>query len=111
MVSAGYDRLVRVWDKSTCQLKTSLEGHTGYINAVAIAPDGSLCASGGKDNQCNLWDLQEGKFLFNLDCKDTINDIVFSPNRYWLVTALDSGIKIWVRFTTSRTSPFIENLL
>ncbi|KAJ4462998.1 putative guanine nucleotide-binding protein [Paratrimastix pyriformis] len=95
LVTAGYDRLVRVWDKNTCQLKTALEGHTGYINAVAISPDGSLCASGGKDTSCNLWDLQEGKYLFTLDCGDIINDLVFSPARYWLITACDSGIKIW----------------
>ena len=31
------------------KLKTNHYGHTGYISNVAISPDGSLCASGGKD--------------------------------------------------------------
>merc|ERR1712216_497334 len=49
IVSCGWDRLVQVWNLTNCMLRTSLVGHTGYINAVPVSPDGSLCASGGKD--------------------------------------------------------------
>ena len=39
----------------------SLEQHTEYLNTVTVSPDGSLCASGGKDGKANLWDLTEGE--------------------------------------------------
>jgi guanine nucleotide-binding protein subunit beta-2-like 1 protein len=26
-------------------------GHSGYLNTVTMSPDGSLCASGGKDGK------------------------------------------------------------
>jgi len=70
-------------------------GHSGYLNAVTVSPDGSLCASGGKDGQAMLWDLNEGKHLYTLDGNDVINALVFSPNRYWLCAAVGPVIKIW----------------
>jgi guanine nucleotide-binding protein subunit beta-2-like 1 protein len=42
-----------------------------------------------------LWDLTEGKKLYELDAGDIIHALVFSPNRYWLVAATSSSIKIW----------------
>lgn len=48
IVSAGWDRIVKVWNLTNCKLKTDHFGHQGYVNTVAVSPDGSLCASGGK---------------------------------------------------------------
>jgi len=95
IVSAGWDRLVKVWQLSNCKLRTNLQGHTGYLNTVTVSPDGSLCASGGKDGTAMLWDLNEGKRLYSLDAGDVIHSLVFSPNRYWLCAATTQGIKIW----------------
>ncbi|ORY76904.1 WD40-repeat-containing domain protein [Leucosporidium creatinivorum] len=87
--------LVQVWELSKCKLRTNHFGHTGYISTVTVSPDGSLCASGGKDGITMLWDLNEGKHLYSLEAGDTINALVFSPNRYWLCAATDSAIKIF----------------
>jgi guanine nucleotide-binding protein subunit beta-2-like 1 protein len=95
IVSAGWDKLVKVWSSSTFRLKNDLVGHTGYLNTVTVSPDGSLCASGGKDGIAMLWDLSEGKRLYSLEAGDIIHALVFSPNRYWLVAATSSCIKIW----------------
>ncbi|ORX92307.1 WD40 repeat-like protein [Basidiobolus meristosporus CBS 931.73] len=95
IVSAGWDKLVKVWDLSKCKIRTNHIGHTGYVNTVTISPDGSLCASGGKDGVVMLWDLNEGKHLYSLEAGDEINALIFSPNRYWLCAATSSGIKIW----------------
>jgi guanine nucleotide-binding protein subunit beta-2-like 1 protein len=97
IVSAGWDKLVKVWsvDKSV-KLRTNLIGHNGYLNTVTVSPDGSLCASGGKDGTAMLWDLTEGKLLYKLpEAGDVIHALVFSPNRYWLVAATTASIKIW----------------
>jgi guanine nucleotide-binding protein subunit beta-2-like 1 protein len=48
IVSAGWDKLVKVFNLTNCKLKSNLVGHSGYINTVTVSPDGSLCASGGK---------------------------------------------------------------
>lgn len=96
VVSAGWDKLVKVWTLTDeFKLKQNLAGHTGYVNAVTISPDGSLCASGGKDGTAMLWALDEGKHLYSLDAEDIINALVFSPNHFWLCAATDKGIRIW----------------
>merc|ERR1712088_354677 len=94
-VSCVWDKYVKVWSLQNCKLKTNHIGHTGYLNTVTMSPDGSLCASGGKDAKAMLWDLNDGKHLYTLDHADTINSLVFSPNRYWLCAATGPSIKIW----------------
>ena len=87
----------QVWRLNTLKLKTNLAGHSGYVSTVTVSPDGSLCASGGKDKVAMLWDLNEGKRLYSLDAGSPIHSLVFSPNRYWLCAATDKCIKVCVR--------------
>lgn len=95
IVSAGWDRTVKVWHLTNCKLKINHHGHSGYLNTVTVSPDGSLCASGGKDMKAMLWDLNDGKHLHTLDHNDIITALCFSPNRYWLCAAYGPSIKIW----------------
>merc|ERR1711957_903962 len=67
IVSAGWDKLVKVWNLSNCKLRTNLVGHTGVVYCCAVSPDG-----GG-----------------------TINSLIFSPKNYWLCAATDTSIKVW----------------
>jgi guanine nucleotide-binding protein subunit beta-2-like 1 protein len=94
-VRFGFNKVFQVWELSTCKLQTDHIGHTGYINTVTISPDGSLCASGGKDGTTMLWDLNESKHLYSLNANDEIHALVFSPNRYWLCAATASSIIIF----------------
>lgn len=73
------------------------KGHNGNVNTVSVSPDGSLCASGGKDGVTMLWDLNDRRHLYSLEAGEEINALCFSPNRYWLCAATGSTIKIWVR--------------
>merc|ERR1712142_994282 len=78
-----------------CKLRFNLCGHNSRINCVTVSPDGSLCASGGKDGKAILWDLNEGGSLSTLDAGKEISALTFSPNRYWLCAATGSSVKIW----------------
>ena len=82
---------------TNCKLKRDYRGHTGYLNTVNVSPDGSLCASGGRDGQAKLWDIgsEEAKPLHTLEAGDEIYALCFSPNRYWLCAAAGGIIKIW----------------
>lgn len=95
IVSAGWDKLVKVWNLSNCKLRTNLVGHTGVVYATTVSPDGSLCASGGKDGTMMLWDVNEGKHLYSMDAGGTINALTFSPRNYWLTAATDNAIRVW----------------
>jgi len=95
IVSASCDWTVKVWNLQRCKLRFNLCGHNARINCVTVSPDGSLCASGGKDGKAILWDLNEGGSLSTLDAGKEINALEFSPNRYWLCAATGSAVKIW----------------
>jgi len=95
IVSAGWDKLVKVWSLTDCKLRTNLVGHSGVVYNVCVSPDGSLCASGGKDGTAMLWDVNDGKHLYSLDAGSTVNAMSFSPKNYWLVAATDTSIKVW----------------
>jgi guanine nucleotide-binding protein subunit beta-2-like 1 protein len=95
IVSGGWDKVVKVWSLTNLKLLTNLIGHTGYVNTLTVSPDGSLCASGGKDGTAMLWDLNKGEHLYVLEATDVIHALTFSPNRYWLCAATESCIKIW----------------
>jgi len=87
--------MVKVWDLKTFKLKTNYLGHTGVINTLCISPDGSLCASGGRDSTVMLWDLNEAKHLYSLEAGHEIHALCFSPTRYWLVAATSDEIRVW----------------
>jgi guanine nucleotide-binding protein subunit beta-2-like 1 protein len=95
IVSGGWDNNVKVWNLATGKCQSTLRGHTGYVTSVTVSPDGSLCASAGKDGTCRLWDLSRGDHLYELSCGEPINQICFSPNRYWLCAATESAIRIF----------------
>jgi guanine nucleotide-binding protein subunit beta-2-like 1 protein len=96
-VSAGWDNAVKVWDMKSPSpnLMVNHLWHHGYVSAVTISPDGTLCASGGSDEKIMLWDLNASAHLYSLDAHAKINALAFSPMRYWLCAATASSIKIW----------------
>ncbi|CAN6628914.1 small ribosomal subunit protein RACK1 [Trichomonascus vanleenenianus] len=95
IVSAGWDKLVKVWDIQNPKLLADNVGHNGYISSITISPDGSLCASGGKDGSIILWDLNSSAHLYSLPSGDEIHALAFSPNRYWLCAATSTSIKVY----------------
>ena len=66
-VAVGYaDGSIRIWDldKGTCE--TTLNGHKGAVTALRYNNNGSLLASGSKDNDIILWDVVAETGLYRL---------------------------------------------
>jgi WD40 repeat protein len=59
----GSSGLAALVDPDTLAVQLRLEGHTGPVNAVALAPDGSLAATGGEDGSVRIWELPSGRQL------------------------------------------------
>uniref|UniRef100_A0A0D2ZQM0 Uncharacterized protein n=1 Tax=Brassica oleracea var. oleracea TaxID=109376 RepID=A0A0D2ZQM0_BRAOL len=75
IVSASWDQTVKVWNLENCKIRNTLAGHSGYLNTVALSPDGSMCACGGKDGAVLLWDMAEGKTLCSLEAGSIIHSL------------------------------------
>eukprot|EP01084_Bolivina_argentea_P194937 334543_1 len=99
-VSASYDKIIKVWEYDNelgYKLKFELIGHKHCITSIAISPDGSLCATGDKYGELNLWDIEQGKLLSTLSTSNAglqINCLIFSPNRYWVCIAVGNCVEI-----------------
>ncbi|CAL9767187.1 unnamed protein product [Musa acuminata subsp. burmannicoides] len=95
LVSGSWDRTVKVWNFTNRKLMYTLVGHTGYVNAVAVTPDGTMCASGGKDTLVLLWELAIGAKVHEFNAGSIIHAICFSPRWHWLCVASENDIRIW----------------
>lgn len=97
LVSGGEDGLVRLWGLDSRQLQRALRGHTGWVHAVAISPDGSLVASAGEDEVIRLWSTTDGRQVAVLPGHEKrIRALAFMDRAGELVSGAEDGlIKYW----------------
>ncbi|KIJ67466.1 hypothetical protein HYDPIDRAFT_84161 [Hydnomerulius pinastri MD-312] len=56
LVSSSYgDATLFIWDIEAGEIEKKISGHGKRVNSVAVAPDGSIFASGGKDGTLRFW--------------------------------------------------------
>ncbi|MBI4852707.1 MAG: SUMF1/EgtB/PvdO family nonheme iron enzyme [Acidobacteria bacterium] len=75
----------------------TLDKHTDAITMAMFSPDDSLVATASKDKTARLWQVWNGKELFNLKGhEDIVTSVNFSSDGKFLVTAsLDKTAKVW----------------
>lgn len=78
-------------------LINSFQGQNDTITTLSISPDGTIIASGSKDESVKLTYLNNlGKTVIINAHKSPISKVVFSPSGELLVTAsTDGAIKVW----------------
>lgn len=79
VVSAGLDRLVKIWNLNGSCLKT-LDDHTRYVNCVAINMDSTILASGSNDKRCLIYDLTSS-FTLDSHIANGIKTLLFTLNK------------------------------
>jgi len=95
VVSASWDKTIKVWDNSQMVLKHTFVGHKAQINTLDLAPNTNFIASGGRDGKVNIWNLVEGRHLEEIDAESPVNVVLFASKLYWLVIGTERGIKIY----------------
>jgi WD40 repeat protein len=75
----------------------SLEGHTHWVLAVAVSPDGRTIVSGSRDNTLKVWDAHDGRLLRSLAGHTAwVNAVALSPDGRTIVSGADDRtVKVW----------------
>src|SRR5262249_50101604 len=55
LATAGWDRVVRIWDTNTLNELLPLTGHSFYVRCLMFSRDGNLLVSGGDDRSIRCW--------------------------------------------------------
>jgi WD40 repeat protein len=79
LASSSWDRTISLWELPSGTELHRFQGHAGYVNCVALSPDGKLLASGGENFR--LWDIATGKVLHQAAVpRGEVFGVAFSPD-------------------------------
>ena len=92
---------------ATGQTRHTLTGHTGWVPALAVAPDGTWLATASDDGTVRIWDPATGQTRHTLTGHtDGVRAVAVAPDGTWLATAGDDGtVRIWDPPTGSPPHP------
>ncbi len=98
LASGSWDNSVRLWD-ARGNLKRTFKLVGGWVFAVAFSPDGrTLCTgTGGGDNEgwCTLFNLSNGKMIWERKLKTDIYNVSFSPDGAKLLVSSGKNVALW----------------
>jgi WD40 repeat protein len=91
------DKTVRLWEVATGTCRSTLEGYSDYVTAVAFSPDGRLVASASSDNTVRLWEAATGMCRSTLEGHSReVTAVAFSPDGQLVASASsDKTVRLW----------------
>jgi WD40 repeat protein len=87
------DRTVRLWELAAGTARV-LEGHTGWVSALAVLPDGRL-ASAGNDGTVRIWDLAAGNARVLEGHTGWIGALAELPEGRLASAGIDRTVRVW----------------
>ena len=98
IVSAGYDKNLRIFNLEERTILPPIEAHKELITTVRFSPNGQFLASASNEGTVKIWRKQD-KFLYFLDKvahKNSVYDLAFSKDSQEIAAAGKEGsIMIW----------------
>ena len=92
-----YTDTLNFLDYENISIAHNLNGHSSYVNTLAISPDGQTLVSGSADKTIKIWNLSTGQEIRTLTGhSNPVNTLAISSDWQTLVSgSADKTIKIW----------------
>ena len=114
-ISGDSDGTIKVWNLKTAELLYSLQhqtwslennsrsrfqdGHTDFVNALAITRDGGRLVSGSRDRTIKLWNLETGSrhLVYSLEGHaGSVESVALTLDKHLIVSgSADRTVKLW----------------
>jgi WD40 repeat protein len=102
LATAGYDRLVHLWDVAEDgrvgkSPRLTLKDHSDTVYDISFHPGGRLLASAGADRAVKVWDVATGRRLYTLgDPTDWVYCVSWSPDgKHLAAGGVDRTMRVW----------------
>ncbi|HET6974680.1 MAG TPA: AAA-like domain-containing protein [Pyrinomonadaceae bacterium] len=96
LLSGDADGLIKVWDMTIRELPVWPDQKAKSIAETAFTPAQKLIAIGRTaEGQLNLWDLSNGKVLFDLGHSNSIDRAAFSTDASLVALAVGSQLRVY----------------
>lgn len=91
------DRVVKIWDLASGELKLSLTGHISTVRGLAVSPRHPYLFSCGEDKMVKCWDLEANKVIRHYHGHlSGVYSLSLHPTLDVLVTAgRDASARVW----------------
>ncbi|MGA2640336.1 MAG: caspase family protein [Spirochaetia bacterium] len=97
VLSASYDKTLKIWDASVGKELKTLKGHSFWVMAAAFSNDGARALSGCSDGVLKVWDVRSGGETLSIKGHaDAVTSIAPSPDGVSFFSASRDGtVKRW----------------
>jgi WD40 repeat protein/serine/threonine protein kinase len=106
LLSASYDKTLRLWSPVTGKLLKTFTGHKAPVFCVALSPDGQRAFSGGGETDrkgapvdcaIHVWDVQTGAEVRRLDkgFRQPVMSLSLSKDGSRLLSGSHDGVRLW----------------
>jgi WD40 repeat protein len=111
LATAGYDRMIHLWEMETGSLLRTLQGHNGAIYDLAFDASGQVLASASADETIKLWRVDNGERLDTLGQGEAEQYSVHWNDHDGTIMAAgaDRRVRVWKLLSTDK--PTVSPLL
>ncbi|WP_424101238.1 NB-ARC domain-containing protein [Moorena producens] len=97
LLATSVDNEIWLWDVANIKQIITCNGHTAWVQCLAISPEGEILASGSNDQTIRLWNVHTGQCLKTLRGHTSwVQSLAFSPEGEILASGShDQTVKLW----------------